>query len=447
MNSNAALPAPDLYARVHAFLEVHDLLGKPLLVGVSGGMDSTVLLRVLVELGLPLYASHIHYGLRGADSDADAAFVHTLCDVLRIPLDVFRAPSAPLSGKQAWAREVRYARWLHLAETHKLSAVAVAHHAEDQLETMLLNATRGAGLRGFGGMKPVRPWSASRVEPWVIRPLLDVSREELAALATQNGWTWREDASNEDSAAYRRNALRYRVVRPLAVWAGAGGMRNLVHTLKRVQDLEDTLKSLLPTLEDHRLDLAAVRVLPEGVHPHVLREAFRAAFPDARADEPLTRRLVALLDQQPGRKVEFPGGEVRRLRDALWFVPQDRLEVRRLAKTLLHLGMTLETGAGMLSVRACGTDACLRIPHEASEPLWVRTWEAGDRAVPLGRSREVRVSDLLVKAKVPLDLKPVWPVVGCGERIVWVPGVGANEACCAPENEPSWHLSFDSARS
>lgn len=445
MNSNAALPAPDLLARVRAFLEAYALTATPLLVGVSGGLDSITLLRVLAELDLPLYASHIHYGLRGYESDADAAFVAALCDELRIPHEVFHAPAAPSRGKQDWARKVRYERWLYLAETQECSAVGVAHHAEDQVETILLNATRGAGLRGLGGMKPVRPWSSSQDGPLLIRPLLDVSRAEIHAYALERGWRWREDASNATTELYRRNALRHRVVQPLADWAGAGGMRNLVHTLKRVQDLEDALHMLLPTLEDNRVQISALDALPVALRRHALRELFRAAFPKSRADERLVLRLEALLHQQPGRKVMAPEGEVRRLRDALWFVPASSGGKERLEKTTLQLGMTIETGAGRLEVRESGPEGCPILRHE--EPAWVRSWKPGDRFVPPGRSREVRVSDVLTKSKVPLDLKPCWPVVGVGERIVWVPGAQENAIQIAQQNEPSLYLSFYPVRS
>jgi len=442
MNSNDASPALDLSARVHAFLHDHALSPIPLLVGVSGGLDSTVLLRVLAELDLPLYASHIQYGLRGADSDADAAFVHGLCATLRIPLDTFHAPPVPSRGKQVWARELRYARWAYLAETYSLGAVAVAHHAEDQLETVLLNATRGAGIRGFGGMKPVRPWSASQPAPLVVRPLLDVSRVDILRYAQSKGWTWREDASNADAYAYARNRVRHQVVRPLAEWAGAGGMRSLMHALKHVQELEQSLSSLLPKLENHLLSIDSLRALPEVVQQYAVREAFCTAFPQARADERLTHRLMELLSQQPGKKVAFPGGEVRRVRDALWFVPEHLDEASRIPHTALQSGMTVETAAGTLTVRSDGPRDVPRIPHDGG-PLWMRTWQAGDRVTPPGRSREIRVSDLLVKARVPLDVKPFWPVVGSGDRVVWVPGVGVPIVALGRDDEPSLYLSFD----
>ena len=169
------------------------------LVGVSGGMDSIVLLHALHALGYPLQAAHVNYGLRGQDSDGDEALVRTVCEQWGIPLEVLNAgePAPVGASVQDWARQLRYSFFEDVAQHAGIAYVAVAHHQDDQAETLLLRLIRGSGVEGLAAMpasRPIRQGSPIQL----IRPFLNTPRSALKAYAEANSLAWRTDGSNAD---------------------------------------------------------------------------------------------------------------------------------------------------------------------------------------------------------------------------------------------------------
>src|SRR5208283_3766805 len=193
--------------------------GDRVCVAVSGGADSVALLRVLLELrselGIVLSVAHFNYRLRGADSEADEAFVAELAR--RHDLEIFsgrgdvrdHALTSKLSIEAA-ARELRYCWLTSLAESHKLNEVATAHTLDDQAETVLLKFLRGAGTRGLAGIYP-EMFRGAQEKIHFVRPLLCVTREEVEAYLTSLGQSWREDETNRDHR-FARNRVRYELL-------------------------------------------------------------------------------------------------------------------------------------------------------------------------------------------------------------------------------------------
>ena len=199
-----ALPA--LFARTVA---AHGLLDAAhgYLVALSGGADSVALLLLMHEAGYRIEAAHCHFGLRGEESDRDARFAADLCRRLGVRLHTVRfdtraeARSHGESIEMA-ARRLRYTWFADLLRRHDLSAVCVAHHMDDDVETMLLNLVRGTGIHGLTGMAYARPG--------VVRPLLDATRADILAYLAARGQDYVTDSSNADTA-YKRNLVRHRV--------------------------------------------------------------------------------------------------------------------------------------------------------------------------------------------------------------------------------------------
>ena len=201
--------------RVSTYIRQRGLLeqDKPVLVAVSGGADSVALLDVLLRAGYTCVAAHCNFHLRGAESDRDAAFVRDLCAQWKVALEVkdfdtkAYAQDKGISIEMA-ARELRYAWFEELAEKHACQAIAVAHHQNDQAETLLLNLKRGAGLRGLAGM---RPKSANPMVPEgvpVVRPLLCTTRDYIEHyLRDKRQLSWVTDSTNKD-LTISRNAVR-----------------------------------------------------------------------------------------------------------------------------------------------------------------------------------------------------------------------------------------------
>jgi len=201
--------------RVSTYIRQRELLAKdkPVLVAISGGADSVALLDVLLRAGYDCVAAHCNFHLRGAESDRDATFVRDLCAQWNIPLEVqdfdtLSYARAHNASVEMAAREIRYAWFEQMAEKHQCQAVAVAHHQNDQAETLLLNLKRGAGLRGLAGMRPksTNPMAPEGVP--VVRPLLCTTRDYIEHyLRDKRGLSWVNDSTNSDTSI-TRNAIR-----------------------------------------------------------------------------------------------------------------------------------------------------------------------------------------------------------------------------------------------
>src|SRR5207249_3231566 len=328
--------------------------GSGLLVAVGGGAASTALLaglaRVAPEFGLSLHAAHLHHGLRGAAADADLAFVRRLCARLGVPLIAARCNASALMKRHGLAGEnglrVLRRRFLRAAlRRARAAAIATAHTADDQLETVLMRLLRGAGLRGLGGMR-------ERQGVW-LKPLLEATRLEIVSDLRAARVKWREDASNRE-AAWTRNRVRNDAIPALlraldpapGVAGGRAGAaptttsdrapalaardraalaRRVAYAAREVRDAEEALGAWLAasrpalcrieggvaTLERERLES-----FPIAARRMALRAAWRRIAP---AGLGLTRRHMAGLcslvaASRPHGRLDLPAG-VRAVRE------------------------------------------------------------------------------------------------------------------------------------
>ncbi len=414
------------------------------LVGVSGGMDSVVLLHALVQArsasdSLQLGAAHVNYGLRGDDADADEALVRDLCERWNVPLAVRRVRSGvPRSNRQAWARRVRYGWFQALARKHGFPIVTVAHHRDDQAETVILKLLRGAGPDRLGAMAPSRKLGPARL----LRPLLSLSRADLRAYADHHQLDWRDDLSNE-SSAYDRTHVRALLERfggsaPVARTAGLIGRHyaDLItpqleavweHTRKGDALLLEPLRHADPTL----LGMVLTRAL---------RRLLRIRPTQARVEI-----VVRLIRAQKGRRVAFGDAVVWREQDALRFTRQT---------VVPEEGLLAWRGRVRWNRYSVSADAPARRPHPlaanpaeawvdaaAPWPLIVRPWTAGDSLRTLGGHTK-RISDVLTEAQVPASERASWPVVCAGNDIVWVPGARRASPWLVDADAPAVRLSW-----
>ena len=201
--------------RVSTYIRQRELLNKqqPVLVCISGGADSVALLDVLLRAGYPCIAAHCNFHLRGEESNRDEQFVRDLCDKWQVPLHVQSfdtqtyATEHGISIEMA-ARDLRYAWFDEIARTEHCQAIAVAHHQNDQAETLLLNLRRGTGLRGLTGMRPKSPNPLVPDSIPVVRPLLCTTHDYIEHyLRDKRHLSWVEDSTNND-LSIPRNAIR-----------------------------------------------------------------------------------------------------------------------------------------------------------------------------------------------------------------------------------------------
>lgn len=292
--------------------------GSRVLVAVSGGCDSICLLHLLwtqrEEWGLEVSAAHYEHGIRGEASLRDAAFVEDFCRARGIPCAVEHGDVPAYAREQGLgieegARELRYAFLERRADELGCDRIATAHNADDNVETMLLNLTRGSGLRGLGGIPPVRGR--------IVRPLLTVTRQELEAYLRENALPHVEDASNADES-YRRNRLRQRVL-PLLREMNPALAHTLGDTAALLRQDEDCLASLADDfIEKHyQNDSLPAKKLCE-LHPAVASRVLRALCAQSLERKHVEETLAFCRGSELGY-LDLPGQRLRREQGRLYF--------------------------------------------------------------------------------------------------------------------------------
>lgn len=427
-------------AQVHAFIEEEGLLRprQRLVVGVSGGVDSVVLLEVLVRLGYETVVAHVNYGLRDKDADQDEVLVRRLCSERDIPCRVLQAgASGEESSVQEWARAVRYRFFEEVAGEEDCDRVAVAHQKDDQAETVLHHLIRGSGPEGLAGMPARRSLSrGSRVQ--LVRPLLWARREAIEAYARGGELPWRTDATNR-SAKYLRGRLRTRVLPCLEEEAGGPVIDAIVRSADLLRAYVE--HDLRPALRRHFEACAAeesgegslaadyLHELPPVWRRRLILEALRRWLPEAPRRSSVLEEAEALLESQPGRRIELKGGVIWRGRSALRFVSAAPEQEEVIVEAG---GRPVQLAAGALVIelikrrpKALDTGSANEVYIDAeaiSWPLRARPWRAGDRFQPLGMEGTKKVSELLTDSQVPPHRKQQAVVLADKEGIVWVVG-------------------------
>lgn len=428
-----------LAKRVDSYITRFALLprGGSVLVGVSGGRDSMALLRLLAGLGYwELTAAHCNFRLRGSASAGDEQFTRSACAALGIGLHVARFETRAWCrsqgvGIEEGARRLRYDWFETLRAAHGYTRIAVAHHADDQAETMLLNAARGAGLRGLRGM-PLQNGP-------IVRPLLGTPRQALNRWIEEQGMAYREDATNAEDA-HARNVIRHHAI-PALLRVNRGA---IAHMSRASAALEEAREALLEESErlwgkvDRPIPAAGEMLLTHAAqaveHARLLRFWLRermahAGFSPQQASD-ASRWLEGCY---AGRSIRTRVVELRAERQGLWLGPttaeaQSTVEYHR-GDTLGPLRIHEEACGGFADAAALrryasrGEDVAVLDATRLHYPLRLRPWRAGDRIRPLGMRGRKLVSDVLTDAHVASHARGRVMVVESGGEIAWVVGV------------------------
>jgi tRNA(Ile)-lysidine synthase len=295
------------------------------LIGVSGGRDSVVLLHCLSEAGYKnLVVCHLNHQLRGRSSDADARFVEKLAEKYGVGFE-FRALNVRALAKrkktsiEAAAREARYSFFAKAAKRHRCRTIFLAHHADDLVETLLLNLIRGAGLTGLTAMRDVSSRYIDGVDLTIARPLLSVWRSEIDKQARECHLIFREDPTNKNVAPMR-NRIRNLIIPYLEKVLGRNIRQNIWRTAIIAAEEEKWINEELPKSTNEDLSLAGVRALPVALQRRVILKWLRAQNVSEVGFD-VIERVRALLDQNARvAKVNLTKGRHARRRAGRIFI-------------------------------------------------------------------------------------------------------------------------------
>lgn len=412
-----------------------------MLVALSGGPDSVALLHLLTERakaeGGRVYAAHVNYRLRGAESDQDERFCRDLCKRLKVRLFVKRLRAGGLAkgNLQAQARRTRYEFFEEVCRQRKIDAIAIGHNKTDNVETLLMNLGRGAGTFGLGG---IRKRSGK-----IIRPLLDWTRREIETYLRKHRLEHRLDSSNL-TERYLRNRVRRRVLPVLREVLGAQTISAFDRSAQVLAEHEEYLRQIgeeILARESTRtafgkivLDLTKMR----AYHPLIRRIVLALCFERISGslqdfDFDATERFLRLLERGEGR-VDLKRGVVAEVCNERVYLYLTQSAVAPKPVAVKRSGTTELESYGISLHISSATAWCRskRIPRGGGSELidadalkgklTVRTMRTGDRFRPLGMSRVKKLSDFFIDRKVDRPLREEIPLLLAGGKIIWVVG-------------------------
>ena len=422
---------------------------KRLVIAFSGGLDSTVLLHALAVSrdahGKSLLAVHVDHGLHedsGRWGDHCDAIARSLdVEIERVAVDVMTDAG---KGTEAAARTARYDVLQSLIQEGDW--LLSAHHRDDQAETLLLNLMRGSGPSGLAGIGEVQPFAGG----WLVRPLLPYSQSDLRNYATKHELNWVDDPSNEDRQ-FDRNFLRHEILPRLEErWPGVSGrlQQSAVLAGEAATMLDQLADDDLQALADRpdRLSLDALRALPSerqrNVIRYVVRELGLPAPPATQLRSILADLLPAREDAQP--LVQWKGAEVRRYRDHVYVLPENKFGLEGVAIQLPDDGLDLDAGMGELQLETGAAQGLTRAVVDAG--LEVRYRCGGEEIKPAGQSHTRKLKKLLQDEGIVPWMRDRLPLLYSGGELVavadlWLASAAAAEPGVAVrwKNRPPIH--------
>ena len=399
-----------------------------ILLAVSGGKDSVVMAHFFKEAGFKFGIAHCNFGLRGEESQRDERFVSSLATQFEVPLYITHFATKAYAAEhkvstQMAARDLRYHWFEELRQQEGYDYIAVAHHQDDAIETVLLNLVRGTGIAGLHGILPKRDY--------LIRPLLFLSRTGIDDALLENNYDFVEDSSNS-STAYARNKLRLGVI-PLLKEINPNLEQTFEHNILRFSETEMVLQHTVTRLrteicEERKdgvyLSLENIKTLnPKRLLLFELLKTYNFT-------ETVVEDLLNSLTKQSGTSFYSASHRLTLNRDELMVTVIGKEEVY--TNKMIHPS-DKEISFGNQTFDIAYTDliAFESNPRKAFLdadrlifPIVVRTWQEGDRFMPIGMRNYKKLSDFFIDQKIPLPQKDSIPILinGNGD-VVWIAGL------------------------
>lgn len=432
---------------VRSFIKKHQLLtpDSTIVVGVSGGPDSLALLHffytIRQEWNITLVAAHVDHMFRGRQSEEDMHFVKHFCDQLGIiceakQIDVPAFQRQKKIGAQEAARECRYRFFQEVMDKHSAAFLALAHHGDDQMETILMRLARGSSGKGYAGIPFKRPFHRG----YIIRPFLCVSRHEIEAYCHEHGLQPRYDVSNEKDD-YTRNRFRH-VLLPFLKKENPRVHERFQHYSETVLEDEAFLEKLTNEAMDKvmekqpgeiRLQIRPFQTMPKPLQRRgiqLILNYLYASIPSSLSSIHISNALTLLMNNHPSGRLDFPDGlKIIRSYDVCYFTFQAKKTNAYVLDVSVPSTIYLPNGHAIVSEfrehypeEAKGNAFLILDPETIVFPLRVRTRRAGDRMAVKGMDGTKKIKEIFIENKIPLHDRDIWPVVEDGQgRILWLP--------------------------
>jgi len=418
--------------RDHWSAKTYSRQKQSVLLAVSGGEDSMVMADLFLKSDIPFAVAHCNFGLRGKEADLDEQLVHDWCKLNTvvfhsIRFDTKQKAAEWKTGTQETARILRYEWFEQIRAEHEYLKIVTAHHANDNVETLLINLFKGTGISGMHGILPENGN--------IVRPLLFAGKDLISSYSAENEIIYRDDASNA-SDDYLRNAVRHNVIPTIQQWF-PGAVTNVNESIARFAEVEllykkaieqDKKKLLEQRGPDYYIPILRLRhhnalstICYELLHP----------FGFSSAQVP---HILELLHVETGRYISSSSHRVIRNRDflivtALPAGTTDLIVVDAFPAIIdsgkYHFSFSVQDKPK--DIPAAVNEAYIDM-KEIELPLLLRKWKIGDYFYPLGMNmKKKKVSRLLIDEKVPLHEKAdIW-ILECKKRIAWIAGMRLDE--------------------
>ena len=419
----------NLQQKVLSYIQKHQLLTdkEPVLVGVSGGTDSVALLHILISLGYNCITAHCNFHLRMDESSRDENFVRKLAlsystTFYSVDFETTKYASEHKISIEMAARDLRYAWFEEMQKKTGAQAIAVAHHADDSIETMLMNLVRGTGIRGLTGIQPRNKN--------VVRPLLCCTREELEKYLVEHKLDHVEDATNQENN-YVRNKFRNELL-PLLTVINPAARENLYKTLANLEGNYSIYQQAIGQISRQIVEKSGSEIrlnidrINEQVHvPTVLFELLSPyGFGSVQIEQ-----IAEALNAESGKV--FYSETHRLVKDRNYLIINAKDEIKENSHSISHDATEINS-AIHLRIRKVVVDEsfstskvpdCVHVDASLLEfPLELRRWNEGDTFYPFGMTRKKKLSDYFIDQKFSIPEKEQCWLLVSGAKIVWIVG-------------------------
>ena len=445
-----------MFDKVLAMVRTHSLLtaGDRAVIGVSGGPDSVALLHIMLQMqkeyNLYLHVAHLNHQFRGKDADEDARFVADLAREWGVDCTVRVVDVPALSREKGLSpedagRQARYALFSGVAKENGCNRIIVAHHRDDQAETILLNLIRGAGLEGLTGMKPIR-------EDRIIRPLLHVSRQEVEAYCQEHKLHSRQDASNLQTD-YRRNKIRLQLIPFIEKEFNPQFRKALGRTAVILADENEMMQSLADEIVQQQQKMSEnecsipvdiLRNEPVALQRRIVRKMIANWHGSTvgLAYEHIEQIIRLVRNMRTGKRIPLPGGleafieygelGIRSLEKMSISEPVTRAMVIPGITEVPELDYCFEANYQQQDMLEKNRDTNIIYvdPEKVELPLSIRTRKDGDRLSLPGGKGSSKVKKILIDMKIRQAERGLIPLlVDAKDRIIWIVGMKTSDFC------------------